>query len=187
MFLCINSFIDSFIAGESFIFMFICSFMFLCIDSFIDSFIAGKTMENLRNQRTVDLVISEEKLKKLAAHPSFKQFKIFHENLVAVEWPKVELTLNWPIYVGFAMLDLLKTLMCDFHYNYIKRKYPDSTLLFTSIDSLTYQIQTNNVYEDFYAEKHLLDFFVYEKKCPFYYGENKKVISKMKDELNWEL
>ena len=57
MFLCINSFIDSFIAGESFIFMFICSFMFLCIDSFIDSFIAGKTMENLRNQRTVDLVI----------------------------------------------------------------------------------------------------------------------------------
>ena len=77
-------------------------------------------MENVRNRRTVELVTSEEKLKKLAAQPSFKQFKIFHENLVAVERAKVELTLNRPIYVGFAILDLSKTLMYDFRYNYIK-------------------------------------------------------------------
>ena len=63
-------------------------------------------MENLRNRCTVDLVTSEEKLKKLAAQPSFKQFKIFQENLVAVEQAKVELTLNRPIYVRFAILDL---------------------------------------------------------------------------------
>ena len=113
---------------------------------FIYSFIVGKTTENLRNRRTAELVTSEEKLKKLTAEPSFKQFKIFHENLVAVERAKVELTLNRPIYVGFAILDLSKTLMYDFHYNYIKRKYPDSTLLFTDTDSLTYQIQTDNVY-----------------------------------------
>ena len=103
-------------------------------------------MENLRNRRTVELVTTEEKLKKLAAPPSFKQFKIFHETLVALERAKVELTLNRTIYVGFAIIDLSKTLMFDFHYNYIKRKYPDSTLLFTDIDSLEYQIQTDNVY-----------------------------------------
>ena len=143
-------------------------------------------MKNLRNRRTLDLVMSEEKLKKLAAQPSFKHFKIFHENLVAVERAKIELTLNRPIYVGFAILDLLKTLMYDFHYNYIKRKYPDSTLLFTNTDSLTYQIQTDNVYEDFYGDKHLFDFSGYEKESPFYYDENKKVISKIKDELNGE-
>ena len=113
--------------------------MFLCIDSFI----AGKTMENLRNRPTVDLVTSEEKLKKLAVQPSFKQFKIFHENLVAVERAKVELTLNRPTYVGFSILDLSKTLMYDFHYNYIKRKHPDSTLLFTDTDFLKYQIHTD--------------------------------------------
>ena len=88
----------------------------------------------------VELVTSEEKLKKLAAQPSFKQFKIFHENLVAVERAKVELTLNRPIFLGFAILDLSKTLMYNSHYNYIKRNYPDSTLLCTSTDSLTYQI-----------------------------------------------
>ena len=68
----------------------------------------------------MELVTSEEKLKKLAAHPLFKQFKIFHENLVAVEQTKVELMLNRPIYVVFAILDLPKTLMYDFHYNYFK-------------------------------------------------------------------
>ena len=54
MLLCIDSFIDSFIAGKIFIFMFICSLNFLCFDSFIDSLIAGKAMENLSNRRTVD-------------------------------------------------------------------------------------------------------------------------------------
>ena len=65
--------------------MFICFFMFLCIDSFIDSFIASKTIENLINRRAVDLVASEEKPKKLVPQTSFKLFKIFNENLVAVE------------------------------------------------------------------------------------------------------
>ena len=76
--------------------------------------------------------------------------------------------------------------MYDFHYNYIKRKYPDSTLLFTNTDSLKYQIQTDNVYEDFYADKHLFDFSGYKKENPFYNDENRKVIGKMKDELNVE-
>ena len=90
---------------------------------------------------------SEEKLKRLAAQASFKQLKIFHENQVAVERAKVELTLNRPIYVGFIFMDLSKMLMYNFHYNYMKQKYPDSTLLFTETDSLTYQIQTVNVYD----------------------------------------
>ena len=51
-------------------------------------------MENLRNLRTVDLVTSEEKLKKLTAQLSFKQFKIFNENLVTVERAKVESMFN---------------------------------------------------------------------------------------------
>ena len=70
------------VLGKSLVnFMFIRSFMFLCIDSFTDSFIAGKTIDNLRNWRTVDLVTSEEKLAKLTAETPFKQFKIFNENL----------------------------------------------------------------------------------------------------------
>ena len=51
-------------------------------------------MENLRNPCSVDLVTSKEKLKKLTAQPSSKQFKIFYEKLGAVERAKVQLKLN---------------------------------------------------------------------------------------------
>ena len=57
-------------------------------------FIIHKTMENLRNPCSVDLVTSKEKLKKLRAQPSSKQFKIFYEKLGAVERAKVQLKLN---------------------------------------------------------------------------------------------
>ena len=77
--------------------------------------------------------------------------------------------------------------MYDFHYNYIKQKYQDLVLLFTERDSLMYQIQADNVYEDYYADKNLFDFSEYEKESPFYNDENKKVIDKMKDELNGEI
>ena len=83
---------------------------------------------------------------------------------MAVKQAKVELTLNQPIYVGFAILDLLKTLMHDFHYSNTKRMYPDSTLLFINTDSLTYQIQTDNVCKDFHADKFFFQFSGYEKK-----------------------
>ena len=56
-------------------------------------------MENLRHRRKVDLVNTSDKLKKLAAQPTFKTFKIFHEHLTAVERAQAELTLNRPIYV----------------------------------------------------------------------------------------
>ena len=103
---------------------------------------------------------------------------------MALEQTEVELALKRAINVGFAILDFLKKLMYDFLYYYIKQKYPDSMLLFTDADSITYQIQTDNVYdEDFYADKHLFNFSMYEKGSPSYNEENKNVIGKIKDEL----
>ena len=57
--------------------------------------------------------------------------------------------LNKPIYLGFTVLDLSIWKMYDFHYNFIK-KNSDAELLFTGTDSLTYEIKSENVYEEIF-------------------------------------
>ena len=109
----------------------------------------GKTMENIRNRVDISLVNSEKKAKKLAAKPSFKHCTIFSEHLCAIDMKKKNLEFNKPVYLGASILDLSKTLMYDFHYNYIKPKYNEKAkLLFTDTDSLAYEIDTKDFYKD---------------------------------------
>ncbi|KAL9965086.1 hypothetical protein ACROYT_G028833 [Oculina patagonica] len=146
----------------------------------------GKTMENLRKRVDVRLVTNKNKLLKLASKPTYVSSKIFNENLVAVHKIKETLTLNRPSYVGMAILDLSKTLMYDFHYNYIKEKYANKAkLLFTDTDSLTYEIQAEDVYKDFFDDKEKFDNSDYPEKSPFFDKTNKKVIGKFKDEASF--
>ena len=149
----------------------------------------GKTTENLRNRQKVDLVDQSESFRKVESQPTFNSFTIFHYYLVAVKRLKSELFLNRPIYTGLCVLDLSKVLMYDFHYNYVKQKYPgdSSRLLFTDTDSLVYKIHTENLYRDMFQDQDLFDFSGYPKTHFCFSNENKKVIGKMKDELNGSL
>ena len=85
-------------------------------------------------------------------------------------------------FTGFTgVLKLSKWLMYDFHYKFIKKHF-DTELLFTDTHSLTYQIKSEDVYEEFFKHKHLFDFSNYPKDSKFFDPANKKVIGKMKDE-----
>jgi len=73
--------------------------------------------------------------------------------------------------------------MYRFHYNYIKKKYgKKAKLLFTDTDGLTYEIEAEDVYKDFWKYRKKFDNSDYSKDSKYYDDTNKKVIGKMKDE-----
>ena len=141
----------------------------------------GKTMENLRKRINVRLVNKAEDFLKYTSRPTYITHKIFGEDYAAIHEIKPVLILNKPIYVGFTVLELSKWLMYDFHYNFIKKHF-DTKLLFTDTDSLTYEIKSDDVYEESFKHKHLFDFSNLSKNSKFFDETNKTVIGKMKDE-----
>ena len=132
------------------------------------------------------LVTNEYQLNKLVKKPHFKGVNIFHENLVAVHMEKTTVNLVKPIYLGMSILDLSKTLMYKFHYDYIKPKYGNNTsLLFMDTDSLCYEIKTKDFYKDISGDvERWFDTSNYDKDHPsgIPTGNNKKVVGMMKDE-----
>ena len=148
----------------------------------------GKTMENLSKRVDVRLVTNEKKLDKLTSKPTYVSSKIFNENLMAVHKVKEMLTLKRPAYVGMCILDLSKMLMYDFHYNYIKKKYNNRARhLFTDTDSLTYEIEAEDVYKDFWNDKDMFDNSNYPESSPYYCNVNKKNHWKIQGRNLWHL
>ena len=148
----------------------------------------GKTMENIRNRVDIKLVNKKKQAEKLSAKPNFKHCNIFSEDLVAIHMKKTKLDFDKPVYLGMCILDLSKTLMYDFHYNFIKQKYGDKAiLLLTDTDSLLYVIITEDFYKDIieYINERF-DTSNYPKNHPsgIPSGVNKKVLGMFKDEVN---
>ena len=109
----------------------------------------GKTMENLRKRSNVRLVNNEKDFLKYTNRPTYITHKIFGKDYAVIHEIKPVLILNRPIYTGFAVLDLSKWKMYDFHYNFIK-KILNAELLFTDTDNVTYEIKSENIYEEFF-------------------------------------
>ena len=145
----------------------------------------GKTIENIRKRQNVILIDNKEMLINYE-NQTLNVVQYLMKILITCHMKKTEVYFNKPIYVGQAILDLSKTLMFDFHYNYIREKYDDEAeLLFTDTDSLMYLIETDDVYHDFAADvKKKFDTSDYPENHPsgIDTGVNKKVIGKFEDE-----
>ena len=93
--------------------------------------------------------------------------------------------LNKSEYAGMCILDLSKVLFYEFHYDYIKNKYDNnSRLLFIDTGSLTYEIITKDVYEDFSKDKEMFGFSNHSTNSKYYDDSNELVVGKMKDETS---
>jgi len=148
----------------------------------------GKSMQQVRNKEDVHIVNSLNRVKNLTRQANFKRFEILKDQLVIMFRKKARIVLNKPLYVAFTVLDLSKLFMYEWHYDKIKKWYPDkkSRLLFTDTDSLAYHIETDDIFRDLYEYKQHFDFSSYDKSHPasgfLFSNTNKKVIGKMKDE-----
>ena len=89
----------------------------------------GKTMENIRNHRDIKLVTSDKRRKRLVSEPNYHSHKKFSEHLMAIEMKKTKAKMTKPIYLGMSILDISKTLMYEFWYDYIKPKCGDSKIM----------------------------------------------------------
>ena len=117
------------------------------------------------------LVNNEKDFLKDTSRPTHITHKIFDKNYAAILEIKSVLTLKKTIYVGFTVLELSNWLMYDFHYNFTKNHF-DAAFLFTDTDSVTHEIKSEDVYEELFNHKHLLDFSNFSKESKFYGNQN---------------
>lgn len=144
----------------------------------------GKTMENVRNRTDLKLANTEGKVEKGITSARLKNVKIINSDLLSMEFKKTDVSLNKPIFVGAAILDLSKTLMYDFFYDVLKPKYNSNiNLCYMDTDSFILDIKTDDVYEDFSQFKDYFDFSNYSKDHKLYSNTNNKVLGKFKDEV----
>ena len=147
----------------------------------------GKTMENICN---IKLVNDEEEYLQNIMHPNFKSGTLFGSDLMGCEMGKIKVVINKPVYLGQAILDLSKTIIYEFHYDYMKRKYRDEdlTLCYMDTDSLIYSIKTEDFYKDIADDiEARFDTSGYVPDRPLPVGLKKMVIGLMKDELGGEI
>ena len=149
--------------------------------------IFGKMMENLKKDRDIKLVKTDEQRSKLISEPNYHTTKRFSENLLAIEMKKTKVKMNKPVYLGMSILDISKTLMYKFQYDYIKPKYEDrAKLCYTDTDNFIIHIITEDFFEDISNDVEAwYDTSNYDEndKRPLPIGKNKKVIGLFKDEL----
>ncbi|XP_024887727.1 uncharacterized protein LOC112464775 [Temnothorax curvispinosus] len=149
----------------------------------------GKTMENVRDHVDVRLVTRWDGrygAEALIAKPNFHSRSVFSENLVAIELRRLEVQLNKPIYVGMSILDISKTRLYEFHYDYMVPLYRDRCrIAYTDTDSLIYSLECEDVYERMKRDVHRFDTSDYaENNAHGMPRVNKKVPGLMKDENN---
>ena len=144
----------------------------------------GKAVENVRKHRDIKLVTTEKRRIELVSEPNYHTAKQFSENFLAIEMKKARVKMNKPVYLGMSILDMSKTLMYEFQYDYLKPKYNDKAkLCYLDTDSFVIHIFTEDFSEDINNDvERWFDTSNFDQndKRPLQIGVNKKVIEMFK-------
>ena len=148
-------------------------------------------MENIRNYRDIKIVTTDKRRSIFASESNYHSSKRISKDLMIMEMRKVEVKMNKPIYLGQAILDVSKTLMYEFWYDYIKPKYKEKArLCYIDTDSFVIRIKTEDFYKDIANDVerwfHTSNYDEKDKR-PLPIVKRKKVIGMFKDELGGKI
>lgn len=143
----------------------------------------GKFLQNCRNYIDVKLVNTPNQHKVYTTRSEFKDFQIFTEDLAIVDLRQKVVTLNRPVYCGFAILEASKKVMFDFWYNVIRKKWTGAELLFTDTDSFLLKVYTRTFYKDVKQIAEHFDLSNLPPHHPLFSEVNKFVPGKFKFEV----
>ena len=108
----------------------------------------GKTMEKVRKHRDIKSVTTDKRRNQLFSEPNYGTTKYFSE-FDCNRNEKTKVKMNKPIYLSMSTLDISKTLMYEFWYDYITPKYQDrAKLCYMDTNSFVIHIITEDFYED---------------------------------------
>ena len=114
-----------------------------------NNYLFGKTSENVRNHRDIKLVTSDKRRGRLVSESNYHLRKKFSQHLMAIEVKKTKSKMTKPLHLGMPTLDISKTLMYKFWYDYIKPKCGDrAQLCHTDTDSFVIHIITEDFFKD---------------------------------------
>ena len=119
------------------------------------------------------------------SEPNFHNIKFFTDNLLAIETRKTQTLMSKPIYLALPIVELRRTVMYEFSYDYVKLRYGEKVRLCNvDADSFFFSVRTDAIYNDTTENvKTRFDTSNYESDTPLPEGRNIKVIGLMKDEL----
>ena len=96
-------------------------------------FLPGKTMENVRKHRDIKLVTTEARRNYLVSKPNYHTTKIFSENSLDIEMKITQIFMNKSVQFGLSILEITKTVMCEFSDDFVKLKYGEKVRLWIQI------------------------------------------------------
>ena len=107
--------------------------------------VLGKMIDNVRKQRDIKLVVTEQRRKELVSEPNYASCTTFSDHLMAIEMRKTRVLMDKPILVGQAILDKSKKLVYEFYYEYLKLKYREKVkLCYMDTDSFILETETDD-------------------------------------------
>ena len=82
-------------------------------------------MENVRKHRNIKLVTTKKRRNYLVAKPNYQTTIFFHKKFVGYKNKKTQVLMNKPVCSALSILELSKTVMYGFWYDYVKPKYSE--------------------------------------------------------------